>query len=142
MEVNMTDEKRDNDRSIRISYPASNDYQTIYVNGAYGGITPDGTELTFDLYREYSQPIEYEIRQIHGIRIGDPISKQSQVPEIVRERLVGIVMSLDKAEILANWMLNKINKFKEERDRILKEMEDEGNEQAIQSKQLELGSTE
>ena len=138
----MADNKQDADQNVRISYPASNDYKVVHANGAYGGITPDGTEIKFDLYQEYSQPLEYETRQIHGVKMGDTISKQPATPDIVRERVVGVVMTLDKAKVLANWMIEKIQKFEEELDLILKQMGDEENEQVIQSEQLGPESTE
>ena len=138
----MADNKQDADQNVRISYPASNDYKVVHANGAYGGITPDGTEIKFDLYQEYSQPLEYETRQIHGATMGDIIGKQPATPDIVRERLVGVAMTLDKAELLAKWMMGKIQKFKEEHDLIPKHIGDEGNEQVIQSEQLGPESTE
>ena len=138
----MADDRQDADQNVRISYPASNDYEVIYANGAHGGITPDGTEIKFDLYQEYGQPPEYETRQIHGVKMGDIVSKQPATPDIVRERVVGVIMTLDKAEVLANWMIEKIQRFKEERDLILKQMGVEENEQVIRSEQLGSESTE
>ena len=137
----MADDKQDAGR-VKISYPASNDYRIVYANGAYGGITPDGSEIKFDLFQEYSQPPEYEIRQIHGVRMGDPVAKQPATPEILRERVVGVVISLDKAEVIANWMLEKIEKFRKERDRILEQMGGEDNDQGTQPKQFGPDSTE
>lgn len=142
----MADEIQDNgnqaDRDVTISYPASNDYKTLYANGAYGGITPDGTEFKLDLYQEYLQPIDSEIRQVHGVKMGDVVGRRPATLGIIRERVVGVVMTLDKAEILASWMLNKIEKFKEERERIMKAIGDEGNEEAIQSEKFGPESTE
>lgn len=138
----MADDKQDVNKNVRISYSASNEYRVIYANGAHGGITPSGTEIKFDLYQEYSQPPESETRQIHGVRMGDVVAKQPATPDIVRERVVGVIMTLDRAEVLATWMIEKIQKFKEERDLIFKQMGDEENEHAIQPEQLGPESTE
>lgn len=70
------------------------------------------------------------------------MAKQPATPDIVRERVVGVIMTLDRAEVLATWMIEKIQKFKEERDLIFKQMGDEENEHAIQPEQLGPESTE
>ena len=74
--------------------------------------------------------------------MGDPVAKQPATPEILRERVVGVVISLDKAEVIANWMLEKIEKFRKERDRILEQMGGEDNDQGTQPKQFGPDSTE
>jgi len=105
-------------QTMKYIYTKSDDYKIIYANGIYGGITLQG-ELCFDLFQEYRPGVKEEIHKIEKDgRIGDRINLESEIdgqqPDqavMIRERKIGITMSIDQARSFVQWMTSKINNY-------------------------------
>lgn len=95
------------DKEIGFRFERDPEYRVITANGAWGGITPRG-ELMFDLFFEHLDMPE----EIYYLATPDGLGPESRrVPDplmIVREALVGVVMTPENAESLARWLLEKV----------------------------------
>lgn len=111
-------------KTIRYVYTKSDDHKVIYVNGIHGGVTMQ-SEVAFDLFLEQHNTTNVEVHRIEengaigaSIRAEKEIGPQEQEEAImIRERKIGIVLSRDAAENIANWILRKvkqIDSFKEQ----------------------------
>ena len=105
-------------KSVRFIYTKSDDYKVIYANGVHGGVSLQG-ELTFDLFLEQRGPTKAEIHEIDedrilGSRIKTEPEIEPQEPDqavLIREKRIGLVLSRDFAENMANWMLGKVEQI-------------------------------
>lgn len=119
----MKDDKKEKElpKSIEANYTKDRDYRRVYVNGVYGGMTPRG-ELLFDLFHEYGNIPEIITFEIKDDRLGAEISKLPKQSFLVRERKVGVIVSLDSAESIAHWILKQVEEIRS----ITKEAESKG----------------
>ena len=87
-----------NNKSLKFSYVFDDDYNPKYINGAFGGIDPQG-EININFYMERSAlPVLEDVELDDDGNIGNIVSS----PEDVNRRFVrfiqcGVVMSKDKA---------------------------------------------
>ena len=94
----MNDEERTKTPpEIVFTYQNADNYQIIYVNGAQGGLTGNH-EIQFDLYQESRLP---------------PEKQSSDSPELVRERKVGIIMSMTTAKAVHQWLGGKLEQYEQ-----------------------------
>lgn len=118
-------------KTIKFVYTYSDDYKTLYVNGIHGGVTSQG-EVSFDLFQERRRAIKAEIHKVNKSgKLGKRIKVESEIEEsldevaIIRERKVGITMTSDAAESIANWMLEKVKQIRETERKIQERTQDE-----------------
>jgi hypothetical protein len=105
---------------LEFKYKFRSDYNPVYINGAYGGVSPRG-ELIVSFYLERAPVPNCEKRELiatpEGIKVGEiPIMEPTNYDHtLVRFVEAGIVMNLDTAESVANWILEKV---RQQRDQI------------------------
>lgn len=101
---------REKIKKVRFKYNIPSDYQIIYANGVYGGITPRG-ELHCNFFFEHSGIPEVEDAEL--MKDGKVKMKEKELEEVIinRDLKVGIVLSPEQALSIANWMLDKIKSF-------------------------------
>ena len=87
-------------------------FRVVYANGAQGGVTPKG-EYTFDLFFEHARPPTKVVHSITPDGLGPEVERQPPAPQVVRELLVGVVMTPAGAKSLAHWILETIHQFEE-----------------------------
>lgn len=87
-------------------------YRVVYANGAQGGVTPKG-EYTFDLFFEHARPPTQVVHSITPDGLGPEVERSSQGPQVVRDILVGVIMTPAGAKSLAHWILENIRQFEE-----------------------------
>lgn len=98
---------------VNFKYKFSEVYNPVYINGAYGGIGPRG-ELEVNFYLE-RQPIPYtEVHPIDkdgklGARVA--IKPEDHTDTIIRFVTTGIVMNLETAKTIHQWLGNNIKKL-------------------------------
>ena len=95
--------------SVKFHYVKSNFFRVIHVDGAYGGLTPYGF-ISCALYSD-RQPLpeltENAVRE-DGI-VGQEIVEHKKIKDgIEREIEVSIVMNLNTAKALQQWLDDKI----------------------------------
>ena len=96
--------------TVTFKYKFVEEYNPKYVNGAYGGIGPQG-ELIINFFLE-RQPIPKEV--IHKLqpdgKLGDPVS---QVPDNLKSQVIrfietGVTMNLESAKRVLAWLQEKV----------------------------------
>ena len=99
-------------KEAKVTYTKSPDYKLVYVNGIYGGLTGKG-ELRFDFFQEFHPYPEEEIVEITDEgKLGKVIPSEdeegSKQFELIREKQIGIIMSMGVAQSLFEWLKDKI----------------------------------
>ncbi|MCG2713074.1 MAG: hypothetical protein L6416_12240 [Candidatus Omnitrophica bacterium] len=97
-------------REIDIHYLKMSAYRTYHVDGIFGGITPRG-KIYCELFIERNvtpQKITHEV--LPDNRVGKETGRDGK-QGIVREVECGIILDLDTAISLKDWLDNKINEF-------------------------------
>lgn len=102
---------------VAFDYLKSNDFRTIWADGAIGAITPNG-HIHFALFVE-RQAIPrrqvFTIEQVDGKagRLGsEVVEKQISRSSIVRELACDILLTPQSAENLALWLLSQVADFR------------------------------
>lgn len=113
---------------VNIKYIFNEDYNPTYVNGVYGGPSLGG-ELILNFYLE-RQPIpkdvKYELTDEGMLGEVLEISPKQHSTNVVRIVSNGIVVSLDSAKKLNNWLSVWIHKMEENSDEQLNSDEVDG----------------
>ena len=98
---------------VKFRYIFPDDYNPVYVNGTYGGITSRG-EIAMNFYLE-RQALPYEV--VHKLsdkgEIKEQISREPEESEdtvtAVRFISTGVVLSYDTAVVIRDWLSGKIS---------------------------------
>lgn len=94
------------DKEITFLFDKDPDYKVIAANGAWGGVTPRG-EIKFDLFFENVDTPDELTYMTTPDGLGPEISRQPAGSTIVREVLMGVVMTPENAENLGRWLIEK-----------------------------------
>jgi len=100
---------------VRFKYIFPDDYNPVYVNGAYGGAGPRG-ELAINFYLERA-PVPYtEFRDVSPQGVVDP--KFTLEPNdlgniVIRYISSGVIMNLDTAKSVYTWLGEHIKRMEE-----------------------------
>lgn len=93
---------------IRIKYRKSEDYRIVHGSGVYGGLTPEGS-IKFDIYTEYQPPPDEEIKTVGEDGKLTPLEETNEKSiTIERERQVGVIISVNQAKSIINWLRDKV----------------------------------
>ncbi len=98
---------------VKFDYIKSQYFRVIHAEGAIGGVTPAGL-IHFALYNERGA-IPRQITHLiePDGTLGERVHEETLAREaIVREMDVDIVLSVDVAENLRNWLTDKIKEAK------------------------------
>lgn len=100
----------DSQRKIRFEYTKTGSYRSYHVDGAYGGVTPRG-KISVDFYTEkFPTPTTTEHILAEDGTIGAETGRES-TPAITRQIEAGIVLDMDAAVSLRNWLNGKIEEL-------------------------------
>jgi hypothetical protein len=98
--------------SLQFKAAKSRDYRIVAANGVWGGIAPGG-DLRIDFFLDSSSlPEEMTYQVLETGQLGKEIQRIPQASLVTREYQVGVVMSLQSAEMVANWLLQKVKESK------------------------------
>ena len=99
---------------VNFDYVKGQYFRVIHTDGAIGGVTPRGL-IHMSLYSE-RHPIPR--RTVHAIeegKLADEIMHERTVRDaIVRELDVDVIMTIDAAESLSNWLREKVETAKQQ----------------------------
>lgn len=101
-------------RSIVFKIVRSSDYRIVAITGAYGGMT-QGQMMKMDLFADYpSSPdlIEHEVEE-QG-RLGKETRREPGERSITRDVQIGVMMTVETAERIGNWLVNGAKKFRDQ----------------------------
>ena len=101
---------------LRFYYIKPDDYEPIYVNGVYGGMTPRG-DLLCHFFYEYRDipaeevvPLEKGRLQTEKISYVQRIEEEPGTGNMRRDVRVGLIIPAHQAISFANWILDKVKK--------------------------------
>ncbi len=99
-------------QKIRFNYLKSSHYRDIHVDGALGGLTPQGL-IHMAVFSERFPIPQLTTQSLIGGALGQEIKEERVSREgIIREVEAGFYMSLDIAASLAAWLTQKIEEAK------------------------------
>lgn len=101
---------------VNFKYKFDDNYNPLYINGAYGGINPRG-EIIANFYFERN-PLPYEEKR-HIDEAGEFVGEIETNPKehetnVVRYVSAGVVMNLDSAKAIHQWLGQHIEQFEQE----------------------------
>jgi len=106
-------------KKAKVIFEKDNKYISLYVNGAWGGLTSN-KEIRMELYSELQNQaniITYEISDTGSL--GKEISREPEINmeeiEMTRTLLAGITMQIETAESIGKWLLEKVKLSKGEK---------------------------
>ena len=114
-------------KKIKFVFKRSSDYKLLPVNGAWGGLTPRG-DFILEFFVEHNTTPNYVTNEItpEG-KLGDEVEKDPKEPEgiisVTRELVGGILVSIEHAKSLANFILEKCSEFEKEKKKREEERE-------------------
>jgi hypothetical protein len=100
-------------QKITFKYIFADDYNPVFANGAWGGVNPSG-EITINFYLERAGLPISETHQVDekGV-LGKVLEREPQEQVIVRYVENGIVLNIEGAKIINNWLGQKIKEAEE-----------------------------
>ena len=102
--------------SIHFHYVKSNSFKVVHCDGVWGGTTPRGY-ITMSVYSERAPiPQRLTLEVTSTGRIGEEVHRNSK-EGIVREVDVEIIMDLDMARSMAEWLRDHVDFLEKQRDR-------------------------
>lgn len=109
----------DNNISLKFKYMFPNDYNPVYINGIYGGLSPRG-EIVANFFLERS-PLPYTetitIDDKGQIIAGGVTEPPEHNINVIRYVSTGIVMSLENAKSFHQWLGQHIQQLEERSDK-------------------------
>jgi hypothetical protein len=101
------------DKQLRFHYIKSASYRVVHVDGAHGGITPQGGIFA----GIFSERLPIPLSVVHALKddgsLGDEIMAERKSRDgVVREVEVGLEMNLHIAEQIHEWLGKKIEQLK------------------------------
>ena len=104
---------RPKEERVEFVFTEDDDYRDIYVNGAFGGVSPRG-DFRFDLYQESQIDPERIIQKLsEDGSLGEEIERSPKGAQFLRTKKVRVTLTIDNAESVANWILRTIKEFRE-----------------------------
>lgn len=103
--------------TVKFIYRTSEDYKLHYINGAYGGLTPR-QDVMCSFFFEYKELPKEEEQILEKGQLKpstsstDPEASNIGVHEVLRDMKTGIIMTPHQAELVANWLLEKVAEAK------------------------------
>lgn len=105
---------------VKFRYVKGNDHRIIHADGAKGGLTNRGF-LLIDFFAEYPNYFNDELHKITKAGQLEQIVQKvdtSQPIELIRERQIGVMMSISVAKSLAIWINARVKEFNDSVDAI------------------------
>lgn len=99
--------------TVAFDYIKSQAFRVIRADGAIGGITPNG-HIHMALFSERQAIPRRIVTKVNPDgTLGDQVPEQTESRNsIVREMDVDVIMTVDAAELLRDWLIQRIGEFK------------------------------
>ncbi len=99
---------------MEFKYTKSPDYRLKYVNGAFGGPSPKG-EIKIDFFIDHMEAPDLLVHAITPSgQIGEEIERKPARRPITRELQVGIIINLNDAKSVHEWLGRHIRILEEQ----------------------------
>jgi len=107
-------EEKKTPKTIRFIYVKPEDHKLVYVNGAYGGMTPRGDLLCHFFYEYVDIPAQEAMPLVEGVPQPDKGTKIDRVESsadeavVIRDVRASLIIPAHQITSIANWMLEKL----------------------------------
>jgi hypothetical protein len=104
----------DQPKRIRFRISRAPGYRIHPASGAWGGVGPK-RDYVIHFYVEHSAVPDAVTHDVApGGKLGPEVLREpdTEVLEVDRELMTGVVMSLDEAEVLAKWILKNVTEYR------------------------------
>jgi hypothetical protein len=93
---------------IKFHFIKSNYFRVIHVDGAHGGITPNG-HIFVSVFNTRAPIPQVAVQRLADNRLGDEVREERVSKDgLVREVEVGLMMDITTAESIHRWLGEKI----------------------------------
>ena len=98
-------------REVTIDYLKGNFFQVVYADGVWGGLAPRSGNIQMNFWSERSAIPQRLVHRVTGDQKFGPEIEEKRVlrSDLVREVGVGVVMSVDTAVSLRDWLTQRID---------------------------------
>jgi hypothetical protein len=108
-------EPQGEDRQVKFHFETDPDYRIVAANGIWSGITPRG-DMQLDFFVEsIGAPSQVVNLVTPEGNLGNELSRSPE-PRIVRRMQIGILLSLEQADNIADFIKNQIAQFRKQRE--------------------------
>ncbi len=103
------------EKRIKFDYIKSQFFRGVHVDGVFGGITPSGKSIRMSVWNERWPIPKQTVHETDdkGKLIKEIISERISRDAIVREVEMDLVMDLDCAKQMRDWLSRKIEEYDE-----------------------------
>jgi len=112
--------RRKKETSISFKYIFPSDLRELHVNGAYGGVIPDGN-IRMGLYSERRAIPNSERRMVNPDGTLGGAFEQEKKYDVVRIVQANLVFNVDTARSFVSWLKEKIDAYEEFQKKARKE---------------------
>ena len=99
---------------VTFKYTKTDDYRNVHGSGVFGGVTAK-IEIRIEVFTEYQpSPSEYSKKVIDDELV--PVDEEEDGDKdilVERERQIGIMLALNEARSIHQWLGNKIEQLEE-----------------------------
>jgi hypothetical protein len=100
------------DRQVKFVLTRAADYRIVAANGVWGGVTSRG-DFRADFFVESVMTPESVSHLVNPDgKLGRELSRVPSERPYVRELQVGLVLTLEHAESIGRWLVDKVEDFK------------------------------
>lgn len=93
---------------INFDYIKSNQFRVVRVDGAHGGIAPNGHTIQMALFSERAPIPKRETYKLEQGKLGERTAVE-QRDAVIREVEIEALMDLNTAKRIVNWLQDKID---------------------------------
>ncbi|KPK75620.1 MAG: hypothetical protein AMJ79_10680 [Phycisphaerae bacterium SM23_30] len=104
-------------KEINFDYIKSNHFRVIHVGGAHGGLGPKGNMIQMALFSERNAIPQRETYAIDEGKLGN-LKESKGRDAIIREVEVEVLMDLNTATAIRNWLNDKIKQIEQLTSRV------------------------
>jgi hypothetical protein len=123
----MENEEDPKDGTFSFKYIFPNDLKELHVNGAYGGLGPDGT-IRMGVYSERGAIPNVEKHIINPDKTIGGTVKLERKYDVVRIIQASLVFNVSTAKSFVDWLSERINEHEKLKEEIGKALEKRGSE--------------
>lgn len=99
-------------KEIQFHYKKTDSYRAYHCDGAYGGITPTG-KIYMEVFVERNPtPTSITAKVLPDGAIGPEVKREGKTG-IIRQVECGLVLDIQTAKSLRDWLNDKIEKFEQ-----------------------------
>ncbi len=101
------------EKRVRFDYIKSQSFRSVHVDGVFGGVIPNGKSIRMSIWNERWPIPKQTVHEMdeNGIVKGEIIQERITRDAIVREVEIDLVMDVECAKLMRDWLSTKLEEF-------------------------------